>query len=293
MKDLSDIKWHKTYGDFWQLDHQTNEYTINLKDITNGMKRDFVFDVQIPSFKNKIPGEHSETILYAEISSKSIENNELINIKKELTLNFLNEDEESKISEEQEISPDVLYNIFRVQVAEVLEEAVRLSDNKEYDAAIKAIERLSLKISTSSANSYPSIKKFVEQLDVAKENCQPAVYQKYGKHTLINDSDVTMKQKGIKVLKSKKIDQKDDSDEENENTIQRTMKRKVKKPAPPKVDPQILPPSSRIQEEEEKAAGQTVHRNIHNPDPASIKEKFGFSIIHEEKKELEQSSFKE
>lgn len=253
------------------------------------MKRDFVLDVQIPSFKNKIPGEHSETILYAEITSRSIENDQLISIKKELTLNFLNENEESKNSEEQ-ISPDVLYNIFRVQVAEALEEAVRLSDNKEYEAAIKGISNLAAKISTSSANFYPNIKKLVEQLELAKESCQPAVYKNYGKHNLINDSDVTMKQKGIKVLR-KKVAQKDDSDEENENTIQRTMKRKIKKPAPPKIDPPIPPPSNQVQNEEEKT-GQTVQRKMLSPEHAIIKEQLGFSVIQEEKKELEQSNFK-
>lgn len=289
MKDLSDIKWHKTYGDFWQLDNQTNEYTINLKDITNGMKRDFVFDLQIPSFKNKINGQNSETILYAEISVKSIENNELVTKSQELTLNFLNEDEESKNDVEQEISPDVLYNIFRVQVAEVLEEAIRLSDNKEYAAAIKTIENLTLKISNSSANSYPSIKKLVEQLEQAKENCQPAVYQKYGKHTLVNDSEVTMNQKGIRVLKSKKVVQKDDSDEENENTIQRTMKRKVKKTVA--TSQKVEPAPNQANDEEEKS-GKTMLRKIANSEPVSMNPQLGISIIQEEKKELEQSNFK-
>lgn len=287
IKELTDIKWYKTYGDFWVKDENTNEYIIDLKNLMNGMKRDFVVDVQIPKIKSKIIDlEREERVLYAEICAYSIDNNEKVVVKKDLKVNFFNEDEEFK-QEENKLNSEVLYNIFRVQVAEVMEKAVVLSDHKQYDEAIKDIENCLMKLTISSASKDEKVKKLIEQLQEAKNNCKPDVYQAHGKHSLINSSEVTMKQRGLKNKKQSNL-HADDEEDENENTVQKTLKRKMisKKVVAPK--PEKIDNDSDKDIPKEKAE-ETVQRKK----PTSKSNVIEESSIKEVHPDLEQSNIKQ
>ena len=233
LKELSDMKWLKAYGDFWKLNVQTNEYEINIQNLINGMKRDYVIDVQIPRVNSDIQENlREEVILSCVLYAKSIENNEEVTKEEKLKAKFYQEDEEFKEAN-VELNEEVVVNLFRVQVGEVMEIALKLAEASKNNDAIKEIENLINKILISKDAKNPSLQKFIEQLEKAKRNCSPKVFEDTGRHELINEGEVTMKQRGLK-NKQKKVDVKNnDSDsDENENTIQRTLKRKIKKPQP-------------------------------------------------------------
>lgn len=255
LQELSDLKWLKHYGDFWVLNEQTNNYEIQIQNLMNGMKRDYVLDLQIPKVTAKILQEHREQlILTCILSAKSIENAEIIKTA-ELKVNFIEEEEESK-EEKEELSEEVVFNIFRVEVGEMLISARQLAEQNKNDQAIKDLEMLINKILVSKYGKNANLQKLVEQLETAKENVKPEIFNDYGKHDLINEGERTMKQTGLKTKKLKKkpeqapvqANQKNDSDsDDNENTIQRTMKRKIQQKPPMK--PQENPGLSTVFEQ--------------------------------------------
>lgn len=243
IKELSDLKWHKTYGDFWKLQQNTNIYEIYIQNLINGMKRDYVFDIQIPRITGHIQESHRDELLVTcTLTSKAISNDELVTAKCALRGKFYHEDEEKKEANE-ELNEEVVVNLFRVQVGEVIEKAVKLAESKQHAEALKEIDTLINKILISKHSKSAPLKKFVEQLETSKENCKPEVFNDYGRHALINESEVTMKQTGLRNKKKKAAATQDlsshkndfDDDDENENTIQRTMKRKIK----PQQKPQL------------------------------------------------------
>ncbi len=233
LKELSDMKWLKTYGDFWNLNLETNDYEINIQNLINGMKRDYVLDVEIPRVNSVIQDNlREEVILTCVLTAKNIENNGEVKKKERLKAKFYQENEEFK-EENVELNEEVMLNLFRVQVGEVLENALKLAEASKNDEAIKEIGTLLNKILISKYVNNPSLQKFVEQLEKAKISCTPKVFEDYGKHELINESEVTMKQRGLKNKQKKANIKNDDSDsDENENTIQRTLKRKIKRKDP-------------------------------------------------------------
>lgn len=248
LQELSDLKWLKPYGDFWVLNEQTNNYEIQIQNLMNGMKRDYVLDLQIPKVAAQISKEHREQlILSCVLSAKSIEGTQIIKTA-ELKVNFIEEEEESK-EETEVLSEEVVFNIFRVEVGEMLISARLLAEQNKNDQAIKDLEMLINKILVSKYGKNANLQKLVEQLEIAKENVKPEIFNDYGKHDLINEGERTMKQTGLKTKKLKKkpeqapvqAPQKNDSDsDDNENTIQRTMKRKIQQKPPMKPQPQEI-----------------------------------------------------
>lgn len=235
IKELSDLKWHKTYGDFWKLQPNTNIYEIYIQNLINGMKRDYVFDIQIPRITSNInDNQRDEILVTCTLTSKAISNDEVVTAKSTLHAKFYHEEEENKEANE-ELNEEVVINLFRVQVGEVIEKAVKLAESNQHADALKEIDTLINKILISKHSKNAQLKKFVEQLETSKENCKPEVFNDYGRHALINESEVTMKQTGLKHKKKKMDVSHDDDDEDNENTIQRTMKRKLK----PQQKPQL------------------------------------------------------
>lgn len=242
IKELSDMKWLKAYGDFWKLNQLTNDYEIDIQNLINGMKTDYVIDLQIPRIISDIIANKREQILLTcVLTAKNIENDDLVITKAHLKAKFYQEEEEFKNEPNQELNAEVVVNLFRVQVGEVLENAIKLAQASKNDEALKEIDLVINKILVSKHAKSVPMQRFIEQLENAKENCKPHVFNDYGKHALINDSEVTMKQRGMRAIKHKKeaiTNQNNnnncdsDSDPE-ENTIQRTMKRKMKKKAQP------------------------------------------------------------
>ena len=232
LHELSDMKWLKAYGDFWNYNPNTNNYEINIQNLMNGMKRDYVIDIQIPRITSKIPENQKDQLLMTCIlSAKSIETNEIVVTEAQLKAKFFEENEEFKESTE-EANEQVVLNLFRVQVGEALEAAKELCEASKFDDATKLIEALINKILVSKYAKNETLTRFIEQLESNKEGCKPQVYNDYGRHMLINESELTMKQAGIRGIKNKKkVDNpsnNDDDEDENENTIQRTLKRKIK-----------------------------------------------------------------
>jgi len=238
IKELSDMKWLKPHGDFWTLNEQTNNYEIDIQNLINGMKRDYVIDIQIPKIADEInPDQREQLILSCVVTAKSIETNEEIIKNADLKAKFFAEDEESKeAAQDNDVSEEVMYNIFRVEVGEMLVTARKLAEENKNEQAIKELEILINKILISKSAKALPMQKLIEQMENAKENVKPDVFNDYGKHDLINEGERTMKQTGLKTKKLKKkevvaVQQQDDSDsDDNENTIQRTLKRKLKKP---------------------------------------------------------------
>jgi len=175
----------KAYGveGTWKKDGKA--FLTGMSQLISGKKKNFVLEIQIPK-TNKDVADNMKNIKIASAvcSVKDVKTGKTMVKKAELVQFFVNEVEECK---DNELDVDVMFNYYRVKGAEIMDEARKLSDAGKYDDAKKILQNIKEEIANSKLKEDETMKNLVKDLDDAINNVKPEVYEKVGKHYMMQN----------------------------------------------------------------------------------------------------------
>lgn len=141
---FADIKIVKAYGDITLYDKNKDEYNVKLSQFLSGISKNFVLEMNIPASTGRVGDlERNQLLLEATATVKPIGKGEPFTISQELTVTFMNSDEEMK---ELDADPEVMENYLRVKAVEVMKQNLVLIEQRKFEEAEVNLRRINSSI---------------------------------------------------------------------------------------------------------------------------------------------------
>ncbi|CAK68768.1 unnamed protein product (macronuclear) [Paramecium tetraurelia] len=184
------ISLSKFYGQE-KLNYQNKTIHLKIPYLAEGQRRDFVFQLNIPYINNNV---QSENVVMFKASARitSSQTRETIEKQAELVIRFV--DESQLINEEQDYF--VTEQVFRVESAEVIKDALHKCQNRQNQQAINLIGNLISKVQENPQLT-EKVKNIVADLEQVKQAARQEYFNKFGSKQMYQIISNNYNQQGI------------------------------------------------------------------------------------------------
>lgn len=170
-------KIRKAYGDKWQYDSWNKVHTLYQPHLLSGVRKDFVFEMDVPSFSQKLS-------VLVTLQLESIDGGPPILIKHEVVLNDILANDQNEVQA----------NLLRVRGAECFNQALLHAENGNLNRGQKLLDDALAQMYSDKSDD-PQLDLIRRDMEMAKDCCQPMRYQQEGRHHLTQLHVVHMYQK--------------------------------------------------------------------------------------------------
>jgi len=189
---LQGVEIVKAYGEASMWTRDGNMFITKMSNIISGRQKDFVLGLSIPANRKELlDDEKNIRVASAEADFIAIDGKPITK-KAELFITLLNETEEVK---EEEPDREVMKNFYRVKGASVISEARKLADQRKNDEAKKILQNFKEELEGCFLRREGFIQNLIKDIEKASRDVNPAVYEKSGKHNMMENARAQMSQK--------------------------------------------------------------------------------------------------
>lgn len=190
---LKGVEIVKAYGDaaMWTRDGDT--YITKLATLISGQQKDFVLELKVPVNKKELQDHEKKIrVVSAQADIVGLDNKYMIK-KADLYITLMNEMEEFKDDDEDD--REVMKNFYRVKGASIMGEARKLADKRKNEEAKKILQSFKEELENSFLKEEEFIKNLLNDISQAIQNVNPIVYEREGKHSMMENQRAQMYQK--------------------------------------------------------------------------------------------------
>ncbi|CAD8145074.1 unnamed protein product [Paramecium pentaurelia] len=181
-----------TISKFYGQEKQNNQIIkLKIPYLAEGQRRDFVFKLNIPYINNNLQ-QDNVVIFKALAQITSSQTRQTIEKQAELVLRFI--DENQHLNEEQDYF--VTEQVFRVESAEVIKDALQKCQNRQNTQAINLIDSLISKVQENQQLN-EKVKNIVSDLQQVKQAAKQEYFNKFGSKQMYQIISNNYNQQGI------------------------------------------------------------------------------------------------
>ncbi|CAD8145963.1 unnamed protein product [Paramecium octaurelia] len=181
----------KFYGE-QKLNTQNTNVQLKIPFLAEGQRRDFVFKLNIPYINNNNVQSENVVLFKALAKITSSQTKETIEKQVELVVKFV--DENQPLNEEQDYF--VTEQVFRVESAEVIKDALHKCQNRQNQQAINMIGSLISKVQ-ENPQLIEKVKNIVSDLEQVKQAARQEYFNKFGSKQMYQIISNNYNQQGI------------------------------------------------------------------------------------------------
>jgi Mg-chelatase subunit ChlD len=208
--DKTLCKINKIYGaeDTITYDEKENCYMISILQLISGRRFNFLIDLEVDLNKNMKVLENNNMLNLCDIkcSFNGLRESGFQEIFLDSKCSVLLAKESDKLTEEENINTDVIFNYYRLKSGESLREAKNLSDVGKYEEAKTLLTKL-IKEMKEKENLINTVdfNNLINDVETSLLYVDPNTFKKDGRHYLVQTYDSQLREKHNLILRSQNV----------------------------------------------------------------------------------------
>jgi hypothetical protein len=190
---FKDVKLVKGYGGAQLWTTNNGCYCTGISQLISGLEKSYILEIQIPKTQKEL-NDVEKNIKVASVTVSFKPLGSLVNFEKtaDLVVTFINEFEEVK---DQEPDADVIVNHLRLRQAEILHDAMELSNVKKFEEARKLLQNFKEEVTNSKYKNDVVCQNILINIEQSLNNIKPEVYEGQGKHYMVQQHRAELEQR--------------------------------------------------------------------------------------------------